>query len=74
MSRPAFGRSKSVSHDVMVAPGAEKQIVKTGAVSGTIPPPAPFDARVEAKAKGNEITWNSDDQRVGREEIAPSRT
>src|SRR5437773_2054183 len=36
------------------------EYVKTGAVSDTTPPPAPFDVRVEAKEKGNEITWNAE--------------
>jgi hypothetical protein len=36
------------------------EYVKTSAVSDTTPPPAPFDVWVEAKEKGNEITWNAE--------------
>ena len=36
------------------------EYVKTGAVSDTTPPPAPFDVQVAAKDQGNEITWNAE--------------
>jgi pimeloyl-ACP methyl ester carboxylesterase len=37
------------------------EYVKTGAVSDTTPPPAPFDVQVSAKGdQGTEITWNAE--------------
>ena len=36
------------------------EYVKTGAVSDTTPPPAPFDVHITAKDQGNEITWNAE--------------
>lgn len=36
------------------------EYVKTGAVSDSTPPPAPFNVRVSSKERGTEITWSAE--------------